>query len=228
MKALSGTAVSLCILATTCLAAKIPTTNVRGSYVEARTADVYTGPCFANGEVGQTGKLAVMGWHVENGEWEGVRLDGLSVMGVVRASNTLGNFTETAYPVKAVIIVDEKANAEQRLALQAFAKRMSGDLLTDVVRTVAQPIDFKLGDNSVHSMQAEMIAGNLAKVATRPLNEGDQICHNEGVYYPPLTATEHAMAAYTTANSYEGKELGESWNYPNKRSAFVASFQYSN
>src|SRR3954468_5851233 len=105
----TGTVAFLSIFAVTCVAAKLPTTNLRGDYVEARTADVYTGPCFANGEVGQTGKLAVMGWHVDKGEWEGVNLDGLSVMGVVRANNTLGNFTETAYPVKAVIIVDEKA-----------------------------------------------------------------------------------------------------------------------
>ena len=217
-----------CLLAATCLAAKLPTTNVHGAYVEARTADVYTGPCFANGEVGQTGKLAVMGWHIDKGSWEGVNLEGLSVMGVVRAHNTLGDFAETSYPVKAVIIVDEKANPEQRLALKALAQHMAGDLLTDVVNTVSQPIDFKLGDNSVHSMQAAMVAGNLAKVATRPLNEKDQICHNEGVYYPPLTNTDHAMAAYTTANSYEGKELGETWSYPEKRSAFVATFHYAN
>ena len=216
------------MIAVTCLAAKLPTTNLRGDYVEARTADVYTGPCFANGEVGQTGKLAVMGWHVETGQWEGVDLSGLSVMGVVRAKNTLGDYAATSYPVKAVIIVDEKATAEQRMALQSFAQRMSGDLLMDVVKTVSQPIDFQMAGNSVHSMTAEMIAGNLAKVATRPLNDGDQICHNEGVFYPPLTTTDHAMAAYTTANSYTGKELGESWSYPEKRSSFVASFHYSN
>ena len=112
-----------CLLAATCLAAKLPTTNVHGAYVEARTADVYTGPCFANGEVGQTGKLAVMGWHVDKGSWEGVNLDGLSVMGVVRAHNTLGDFAETSYPVKAVIIVDEKANPEQRLALRRLRSK---------------------------------------------------------------------------------------------------------
>ncbi len=227
MKTLSGTALSLCVLATTCLGAKLPTTNLRGDYVEARTADVYTGPCFANGEVGQTGKLAVMGWHIEKGDWQGVNLNGLSVMGVVRTANTMGDVTTSVYPAKAVIIVDQTATPEQQIALKAFAQRMGGDLLTDVVKTVAQPIDFKLADNSVHSMKAEMVAGNLAKIATRPLNEGDQICHNEGVFYPPLTSTDHAMPAYTLANSYEGKELGESWSYPEKRSAFVASFHFS-
>jgi hypothetical protein len=34
------------------------------------------------------------------------------------------------------------------------------------------------------------------------------------------------MAAYTTGNSFEGKELGENWNYPEKRGSFVATFSY--
>ena len=33
-------------------AAAIPAHNIYGNYVEARTADVYTGPCFAN-EIGR-------------------------------------------------------------------------------------------------------------------------------------------------------------------------------
>jgi hypothetical protein len=228
MKALTGTAISLCILASTALAAKLPTTSVRGQYLEARTADVYTGPCFANGEVGQTGRLAVMGWHIEKGDYKGVNLDGLSVAGVVRANDTLGDFAVTSYNAKSVIILDEKATPEQQLALKAFAQKMGGELLSDVVRTEIQPITFAMKDNNVHSRTAEMTAGTLAKIATRPLAESDQICHNEGVWYQPLTKVDHAMAAYTMANSYEGQGLGETWSYPEKRSSFVATFDLEN
>jgi hypothetical protein len=49
-------------VAASSLAAGIPTRNIYGNYVEARTADLYTGPCFANSEVGLTGQLAVFGW----------------------------------------------------------------------------------------------------------------------------------------------------------------------
>lgn len=224
MKALTGTAITLCILATTGLAAKLPTNSIRGEYLEARTADVYTGPCFANGEVGQTGRLAVMGWHIEKGSFQGVSLDGLSVIGVVRATGTLGDFIESSYPVKAVMIVDETASVEQQLALKAFARRMAGDLLSDVVRTEIQPIRFSMKDGNVHSRVAEMTAGSMAKIATRPLTEGDQICHNEEVWYRPLAKVEHSMAAYTMANSYGGQGLGETWSYPEKRSSFVATF----
>ena len=35
-----------------------------GNYIEARTCQIYTGPCFANGEVGLTGKDAIMTWQI--------------------------------------------------------------------------------------------------------------------------------------------------------------------
>jgi hypothetical protein len=57
-------------------------TQLRGDYIEARTADVYTGPCFANSEVDLVGNLAVLGWRVQKGEFEGVRLDGLQWSGL--------------------------------------------------------------------------------------------------------------------------------------------------
>src|SRR6202047_586899 len=113
MRGTLAIAFSVC-LAASVFGASLPSNAVRGEYMEARTADVYTGPCFANSETGLTGDLAVMGWKIEKGSWQGVNLDGLSVMGVIRASNTLGDVTRTVYPVKAVLIVDQSANAEQR------------------------------------------------------------------------------------------------------------------
>jgi hypothetical protein len=201
-------------------------TEIRGEYVEARTADVYTGPCFANGEVSQVGDLAVFGWTVEKGAWQGVALDGLSVLGVVKASNTLGSATDV-YPVKSVLIVDEKANPEQRLALKSFAQRMGGDLLQDIVRVEYQPISFTIQDKNVHSATAVVQAGSLARIETRAITEADDICHNEETFYPPLTRLDHAMPAYTLANRFDGKGLDTTWSSPGKRSAFVGTFQLS-
>src|SRR6266436_6776894 len=114
MRTILCAAAMLSVSASLVLGANLPSTHVRGQYIEARTADVYTGPCFANSEVGLAGDLAVMGWKIEQGSFQGVNLDGLSVMGVIRASNTLGDVTATAYPVKAVLVIDDRANAEQR------------------------------------------------------------------------------------------------------------------
>src|SRR5215468_7727894 len=138
LKVLATVAVVLAITASASLAAAIPAHSVYGNYIEARTADVYTGPCFANGEVGQVGQLAVFGWKISGGSWQGVNLDGLSVVSAIRAKHTLGDVYESSYPVKAVLIVDSRANAEQRLALQSFARHMGGDLLQDVVKVEYQ------------------------------------------------------------------------------------------
>ena len=100
--------------------ASLPSTHVRGEYIEARTADVYTGPCFANAEVGLTGDLAVMGWKIDQGSFQGVNLDGLSVMGAIHASNTLGNVIDTVYPVKAVLIIDERAQCRTAPGAQSI------------------------------------------------------------------------------------------------------------
>src|ERR1700722_19560898 len=132
-RTISTVVVSLAIAGLT-FAAEIQAHGIYGNYVEARTADVYTGPCFANSEVGLVGQLAVFGWKVTKGSWNGVSLDELGVVGVVRATSTLGDVYHSAYPVKAVLIVDDRANLEQRMALQSFAKHMGGDLLQDVVR----------------------------------------------------------------------------------------------
>lgn len=202
------------------------TSNVAGTYVEARTADVYTGPCFANGEVGLVGKHAVLGWRIEKGSWQGVPLDGLGVVGVVRANSTLGDVLSDVYPVQAVLIVDERADASQRVALQAFAQRMAGDLLNDVVRVEYRPIALEIDGGNVHAAKAKLTAGELARVETRGLHGGDHICTNEEVWYRPLSNLHHAMPAYTTAHSFQGEGLNSRWSLPNQRSAFVGEFHF--
>src|SRR5690242_16569042 len=211
-------------MATAGFSAGIPSHSIYGDYVEARTADVYTGPCFANAEVGLVGDLAVFGWKINRGEWHGVSLDGLSVVAAVKARHTLGDVYESSYPVHAVLIVDESANAEQRLALQSFAKKMGGDLLQDVVQVNYVPIRFDTASNDMHSLKVKLTAGSLAEIETRAMNAKDHTCGNEDTWYPPLTKLAHAMPAVAVAHSFKGNGLGTTWSSPDKRSSFVGSF----
>lgn len=199
--------------------------SVRGEYVEARTADVYTGACFANSEVGNTGDVAVLGWRISKGSFNGVTLDGLNVVAVVRGTGTLGFVDGTAYPVKSVLILDERASVLQQQALKAFAQRIGGDLLSDVVRVDSAPIAFSIEDDSVHSAAATLKAGDLAVIRTRAMNKKDHICSNEEVWYLPLTKVKHAMPAVAMEHRFNGKGLDMRWSSPDKRSAFVADFQ---
>ncbi len=214
------TAFSLVLLAAWAVSA---TAAVQGDYLEARSADVYTGPCFANSEVGLTGQEAILAWKIRTGDWKGIDLTGLSVVAVVRASATLGDPYHDPYPARSVLIVDSRASLEQRTALAAFAASMAGGLLDHVMRVETAPIEMTIEQGDLHGA-ARLVAGNFARIETRSLCQGDHLCGNESIYYPPLVSLAHSMPAFTLDSSFSGQGLGEVWKNVNKRSAFVGSF----
>jgi hypothetical protein len=196
---------------------------IRGDYLEVRSADVYTGPCFANSEVNLMGNEAILAWKVQEGDWKGVDLSGLSVVGVVKAKATLGDPYHNPYPAESVIILDARANSAQRAALKDFAASNAAGLLDHVVRVDTAPIQLTVEHGDQHGV-AKLVAGNLARIETRSLCSGDHYCGNEFVYYPPLVTLAHAMPAYTLDDSFQGQGLGVVWKHVDKRSAFVGAF----
>lgn len=196
---------------------------IKGDYIEVRSADVYTGPCFANSEVGLTGNEAILAWRVKEGNWKGINLDGLGVVAVLKAQATLGDPYHTPYPAKSVLLVDQRATSEQRQALEEFARSSAGRLLDHIVRVEAAPIEFEIGQGEHHG-SARLVAGTIASVETRSLCSGDDICGNEVVYYPPLVRVAHAMPAFTVHDTFRGQGLNVVWNHVGKRSAFIATF----
>ena len=209
------------LLGTVFTAAQQP--QIRGQYLETRSADVYVGQCFANGEVNLVGSEAIVAWHVQEGKWDGVSLAGLTVVGAVKANATLGDPYGKPFPAKSVLIVDKQATPQQRQALINFAQEMGGQLLSNVVRVVDAPIDMEvLGQ---HSSRARLQAGDFVTVETRSIGERDHLCGNESTYYPPLTETTHAMPAVAVTDEYRGHDLNDSWSLHDKRSAFVGTFE---
>src|SRR5688500_19368824 len=82
--------------------------EVSGTYLETRSCQVYTGPCFANAESALAGKDAIMAWSIEAGKHEGVDLAGMSVVVVISASDTLAfGGVDDPQSMKSAIIVDE-------------------------------------------------------------------------------------------------------------------------
>src|SRR5436305_6327428 len=196
-------------LASLLLISAVSFAQISGVYMESRSADVYTGQCFANGEVNLVGDQAVLGWQVDKGSWNGVQLDGLGVVAVVTARATLGDPYANPYPAKAVLIVDDRATPEQRSALVAFAHHQAGKLISEVVRTEAAPIEVALSQTS-HG--AGMLrAGHFAMLQTRSLNEHDHLCGNEVTFYPPLTPLAHSMPAVALTDRFDGTGPGVNW-----------------
>lgn len=196
--------------------------SIRGDYIETRSADVYTGQCFANGEVNLVGNEAILAWHVQSGSWDGVPLQGFTVAAAVHANGTLGDPYESPYPAKAVLLVDDQATPQQQEALAHFAEHMGGELLKNVEQVI--PTQMELVVNAEHHGAAMLRAGRFATVQTRSINDHDHLCGNEVTFYPPLTETAHSMPAVALSDVYSGPGLGVSWDYHGKRSAFVGTF----
>ncbi len=202
--------------------------QIQGEYMETRSADVYTGQCFANGEVNLVGREAIMAWKVDRGSWDGVKLDGLSVAAAVRANATLGDPYADPYPAKAVLIVDDQASAAQKKALIGLAKHYAGRLLENVVEVKSEPVMMELPQDHHQHGRARMMAGTTAAITTRPINETDHLCGNEVTFYPPLVKLDHSVPAVALTDRYTGPGLGTDWTLHDKRSAFLGRFSEGN
>ncbi|MFN7803875.1 MAG: DUF1326 domain-containing protein [Planctomycetaceae bacterium] len=199
--------------------------EVSGEYIEARTCDVYTGPCFANGEVGISGRKAVMGWKVDAGTWQGESLAGMSVAMVISANDTLGiggSFHTNPSEIEAILILDERASLKQQEALEALA-------LSSVKGWTPRIVGRKLASISLKSDHlagvGEFEVKDLVRLQTRQLSRRDCVCSNEAVIYPPLASVENSQAVFTRRVSYTGNAGGGQWNSINRRSAFLATFE---
>jgi len=199
--------------------------EIRGQYLESRTCDIYTGPCFANAEMTLAGKEAVLAWKVEEGSWAGSELAGLSVALVVKADGTLGTdgvFATAASKTTSVILVDEKSTPAQEAALVAFVKSAASELTGDIQKVERTPIKL---ENDYTTMHGSLKAGRQAAIETRQLGKQDCVCTNEMVFYKPLVDVQQATPAYSVKQSYTGKALGGKWEHNNTRSAFMATFR---
>src|SRR5687768_3112750 len=134
-------------LVVACAPACLMAAQISGDYLEIRTCDVYTGPCFANAEVALSGRQALLAWNIEQGRHNNVDLAGLKAVLSVSASDTLGfggGLVVNPDPIKSVVLVDERATAAQREALVDFVKTRAGRVAGEVVRIDSLPIQMTL------------------------------------------------------------------------------------
>jgi hypothetical protein len=199
--------------------------EISGEYLEARSCDVYTGPCFANSQVGLAGREALLAWKVDDGQWKGVRLTGLGVAVVLNAEGTLGEdgvFPMNAGEIKSVILVDQKATAQQRAALIDFVRHAATNVIGDIQTVKSVPLSLT---NDHLAGKGVFKAGNLAAIETRALQQADRCCSNESCFYQPLAKVENSSPAFANTLTYTGDGLDSKWELHNIRSAMLATFE---
>jgi hypothetical protein len=212
---------SLAFVALVLVALPLQAAGITGKYLEARTCDIWTGPCFANSEMSLSGKHAVMAWKIDKGSLDNVCLDGLSVVAVVAASDTLG--LEQTGPSKAVLIVDEKATEAQRKALVRLAQKQGGKLVDKILCVEKAKVDLDV--TACKEGGCASLKAGKAHIETRCLDHHDKVCGNESAYYPPLSKEVKVTPAVAVEHGYSGKDFNETWKESDRRGAYVGSFE---
>ncbi len=195
--------------------------TVTGTYVEARTAEVFAGACVMNGEAATTGREALLAWKVDRGQVNGVTLDGLAIVAALVSDTNLGihEIGGDSTPARAALYVDARANAAQRKALVSMVKSLSGDLIGSVVQETAAPIQFADNDHQI------TVSTETVKLAVAKHLNHDASCGNKQ-WFNPLTRVDRAEMGTTDENAFSGASLCTKWSDPNKRSSFFGTFSF--
>lgn len=191
-----------------------------GEYVEARTAEVFTGGCILGSEGQVSGREALMAWRVSQGTLNGVSLKGLTVVALVAADVNLGDQElggDAPESVKAILMVDQRANAEQQQALVQMAQRLAPDLLRDVVSTTPTPIVYESDGHAVR------VAAGAAKLDVARHVEHSPEC-GALRWFDPLSRVTGAEIGLTHKFEWSGTGLGARWTQINRKSSFVGTF----
>ena len=192
---------------------------ISGSYVEARTAEVFTGGCIMGSEAETMGKEAVLAWKVDRGAFNGISLDGLSVVAAVAGDKNLGiqEIGGEKAVIRSTVFVDQRANAAQRLALVAMASELANGTMGTIVNVAPAPIQFAEG-----TVEIAVATGQVAlEVTKHPQHE--ETC-GAMQWFHPLSSVDAAEIGLASQHSFSGTGLGIKWSDPNKRSAFFGTF----
>ena len=195
--------------------------SVSGKYVEARTAEVFTGGCIMGSEAETVGKQAVLAWKVDRGSFNGISLDSLSVVAAVAGDKNLGirEIGGDKANVRSALFVDDRANAAQRIALVAMATELSKGVVSNVVNVTPAPIQFVDQEHGIH-----VAAGQVALDVNKHMTH-DPTCGAMQWFHPFSSLTDSAMGV-AEQHAFTGSTLGTKWSDPNKRSAFFGAFSY--
>lgn len=195
--------------------------SVSGTYVEARTAEVFAGGCVMNGEAGTTGREALLAWKVSRGSFNGVALDGLSVVAAVTGDTNLGirEIGGDVATTRTALFVDQRATPAQRTALVSMAKRLSNGVVDAVVEVT--PVAIQFADEGANIR----VATSTVRLTVSKEMSHDPTCGGKQ-WFHPLSAVNDAMMGTTAENAFSGTSLGTKWSDPDKHSSFFGTFSY--
>lgn len=200
-KIFSLTAIALLLTVMSALATQPET--VQGEYLEARSVSVYVGACHYGAEYVEGGREATLVWNIHQGTWNGVSLEGLTVVAVVTAQNNLAIDTSTR---RSVLYINEKATSEQRAALTDLMAAKRSETLGEIVSTESAPITFSKEGVEYDLRVGEALTLSVSRYPCQNCTQPHQI------WYKPLEQLDTPIVGKSTVYRYQDKILSVTWD----------------
>ena len=173
--------------------------SVTGAYVEARTAEVFTGGCIMNSEAETMGKQAVLAWKVDRGSFNGIAIDGLSVVAALsgdRESRHAGNGRRQA--VGPIGVVRRRAR-ERRAAARA---RRDGQRAVERHRRDDRASGARADSVHRHGSEIEVTAGQVTLDVNKHLTH-EPTC-GAMQWFHPLAQVDDAAIGVAAQHLFTG------------------------
>ncbi len=192
-----------------------------GTYLEARTAEVFVGGCVMNAEAGTSGRQAVLAWKVDKGTFNGVAIDDLSVVAAVNGDQNLGikEIGGGTATTQSAVYVDRRATQVQQMALVAMAHELSRGLVGMVVEVTPTAIQFSNTKDAI-----SVAAGDAVLQVTKKVDH-DVSC-GAMQWFQPLSSMSRSALGTAVEHRFSGAALGTRWSDPHKKSAFFGQFAF--
>lgn len=191
---------------------------ISGTYAEFRTCSIYAGACHFSGEIMVDGRSAITAFIFESGLYQGVPLNGASVVVLTQAEKNL-SFRP---PRRSALFVHAESEAQKRAALSAV-KELSGVDMGENTGIWTASLRVSIEKNTT-SWTLSDAQGNILFQALTSDRECKACSMPGEVWYEPLARGTTVRVATVEEQVLTTPFLGEKWRRTNEAAAFVGRF----
>ena len=194
--------------------------NVSGNYFESCNCEAAC-PCVFLSPPTEGDCTAIIGWHIDSGEYEGLAIDGLNVALAVHAP---GHMTNPDWRV--ALYLDDRASEKQAEALGAIFSGAAGghpavlgSFIGEVMGVAAASISFDADGSSVAFRIGEIADVKISAIEGQG---GSQVT----VTNHPLAVAPGNEAVTSRSDHFRYADHGYEWEL-SERNGFFSPFQYA-
>lgn len=183
---------------------------IRGEYVEDRSNHVHGCYCEWSGQSQTGGREAMLAWRVRSGNYAGVDLAGtvfaLIVLGDANLSfGWAAQFTPP--PRRSVLVVDEKASALQKRAIESLIRDRFAVMAGRIVATRQSGIDFQISPEG-----ASVSSPRLFEMRMRKARLPEDNLPGATKWYDSFLPMATGELGTTQINRWSGDEFRFTWS----------------